>query len=475
VLPPTEYPAFKKFVQQQRLKNEKLLLRMIHYTARQYPDFAKASFDTPILVKALWSKAERAGDLDQKLADIRSSLYILLTNYLTHTALHNDPVQTERLLIHALSNHRAYPLYQKHQERLAATLEAELVQGAHWQLLAELHHNFYFHPATNKYQKESPVLHKANAYLDKHYLLTKLRLHTESVIRHKIHADSSLNLSLENLRFLLNTYDEPVFRLYRQLIAVLALDQSDESMMLGLKDELSKHITTLSQEDSSNMLTKLIQCAYYFYDQGHPNYLKYAFELYQLADANALLLYQGAVSHTIYINIITTASGVKAFQWVQYFVKKYESYLNADVMEDTRNLAEAICLFFAQDYKTAESTLLALQYQHITIRLQAEMLLLRVYYEMLILNQTDEEAFDLCVQRLRQYLAYGSADLSEARLAALRCFIQCMNDLKKYHHFKQTHRKASDRAAQKDRLLAAFKTYNQIFSRGWLYEKIANL
>lgn len=238
-----------------------------------------------------------------------------------------------------------------------------------------------------------------------------------------------------------------------------------------IKNDLNNNITALSDFDKSNITQKLIIRAYYYYERGHLEYLPYLYDLYHLGDQYNFVLYNGTLSHITYMNVVATAAGVGEFKWADKFMATYRAYLNTDFAEQAHNFAMASYFFFLPDFnKTIEFLEKLLLYEHITIRLQAEMLYLKTYYELIVIDKANIEDFDKCEDRLKSYLKRNNMPLSEQREMALKNFINCLRKMINYHYLVKEKKKEA-----KKKLLIELDSLSPMFSRGWVYQKIKGL
>lgn len=437
-----------------------------------HPDFE--ALDEKLLLKEVVDKKGNHLTLKQLQTNL-SKLCPSIEQFFVQQYLPTRPELQGYLIASALAKRGLFEDYKKNAQDQIEKLEHETISDPfHLHILSELCSDLFFHPYTEKYQTEAVLLDKAHLYLDKSYLLSKLRLLTESAIRKKIHHTEYFSFNWDHINFILSTYNEPVFRIYANLIQILQLDSPDP-LLNTTKIDLEKNIHLLNHEDKSNITTKLIQCANYFYDAGNPEYLNYAFELYKLADRHNFILYNDSMLHTLFINIVATASGVNKFGWVNSFITKYKNKLNPLFVDSTLALTEIIPKFFDGKYKEIKAAIPSLQKKHPTIYLQTETLYLRVCYELIIADQEDQEDFDLCTQRLQQYIYRGGGDLSEERILALNNFIKCLNNMVKFYYTKKYPNQEDDIPAMKTALLHNFKNLSPIFSRGWVHEKMMQL
>lgn len=399
-----------------------------------------------------------------------SRLATLIEPFLVQQEVITQPYLQEQIIITAFAKRGLYKDFRDATLKLIEKLEQMPNPDVdHFYLLYKLYQDLFFHPYTETFQREAELLNKSAIYYNKFNLLIELRLLSESLIRRQVYDIGDAQQSPELLPTIPADYPEPVFRIYNDFLKILQ-QQEPTDAIITFKNDLESNIHFLNDLDRSSIAQKLTLRLYYFYERGQFDYLRPIFELYKLADQHNFILYHKTVSHNTYINIVATASGLKEFAWADYFMDKYLPFVNPDMIKNTHIFAQASYYFFRGDYDKTITLLDNLLFDHITIRLQAEMLYLRTYYELIIKGEKGETDFDRCVDRLRAYLNKSDkVPFSVERETALKNFIFCIKKMINYHNIP------GKKGAEKKKLLADFAGFSSMYSRGWIYQKIMEL
>jgi hypothetical protein len=185
------------------------------------------------------------------------------------------------------------------------------------------------------------------------------------------------------------------------------------------------------------------------------------FELYQLGLAYDLIIENNQISSVTYSNIVSIGSSLQAFEWVEAFMDKYYNYLEEDIREDTGALCLALFHFNKKEYDQAVKTLLGFSFLDMLNLLKARCLLIRIYYEQFLLDDTLGEflidqatAFEKFIRRHKKI----SANKSGAYLN----FIKFIKKLVLYQLRNEDH----------DELRQALGEQPSIMYREWLLEKM---
>lgn len=461
----TELPLLQRFLTQKKINPT--LIKLCDYLIQYYPNYE--NLDKEKIVTAILDTNGKPLTIKQ-LQTNASKLAALIEPFFVQQEIATEPYLQERLMIIAFAKRGLY------EEFRAATLELtnklEQMQNPdvdHFYLLFKLYQDLFFHPYTETFQREATLLDKSVVFYNKFNLLVALRLLSESLVRQQIYDLVNASLSTESIPHIPAHYTEPIFRIYHDFLKILQQREPTDSIII-FKNDLERNIHFLNDLDRSSITQKFVHRLYYFYEWGRLDYLPHIYELYQLADQHNFTLYNKTLSHLTYMNIIATAAGVGKFEWATYFMNKYLPFLSPDIAKDAHIFAQASYFFFLPDYDNTLTLLDKLLYDHVAIRLQAEMLYLRTYYELIIKGNKDETEFDKCVDRLRTYLQKSNkVPFSTEREVALKNFISFIKKMIHYHYI------IGKKEKDKQKLLAEFANSSPMYSRGWIYKKITDL
>jgi len=116
-------------------------------------------------------------------------------------------------------------------------------------------------------------------------------------------------------------------------------------------------------------------------NQGQRIYLQHAFHLYQQGLKAEIFLENGRLSRFTYNNIALAGMGLKEFDWTEYFLKKYQVYIEEQYRLSTLNFNLATLYYRKKDYLQAMNLLRETDFKDVLHGLEARKMLLVIYYE----------------------------------------------------------------------------------------------
>ncbi|MBX2928812.1 MAG: hypothetical protein KF852_13335 [Saprospiraceae bacterium] len=111
-------------------------------------------------------------------------------------------------------------------------------------------------------------------------------------------------------------------------------------------------------------------------------YLRQVFDIYQKGIENELFTENGVLSRFTYKNIANAGLGLKAFDWVEGFLKKYKGALDPKHRESAYVYNLANLHFRRSDYGAVLTLLTQTEFDDVLHQLDARRMILRSYYEL---------------------------------------------------------------------------------------------
>lgn len=133
-------------------------------------------------------------------------------------------------------------------------------------------------------------------------------------------------------------------------------------------------------------------------NSGNEAYFEELFDLYQATLEQELIQHDAVQFPPAFKNIVSVALRLKAFDWVEKFIKTHTDYLEPEYKDDYLNYNLARLHFEQNDYQAAQDYLLKVQYKDFFIGLNARMLLLKTYYEL--------DLYDLALAQIDSFKQY---------------------------------------------------------------------
>ncbi|MCC6724376.1 MAG: hypothetical protein IT258_07685 [Saprospiraceae bacterium] len=403
-----EWKYLRWFVQSNFFNTDPNLLRFYEALAKHHPGFESKSLTKENLYHKVF-----AGQAyhDGKWRNLLSKMAKVMEDYFIWLELEHEPTARQKLLTQAFGRRNLYEQYEKSINALSDKLEEQCEYSVEaLQERAQINLQYYHHPQTNKVQHLGR-LQGAMDDLDHYYFSEKLRLASDlKVFENMVAGAEPIRLKTEiqvlvgdgKLRnFLyLKMYD----RVLGQLEQDTGLEKFQETLAF-----FSGIAGKLSEGDRQFGLLHLLNFAINQANKGEGEYYSEVLKLYKLGLEQKVLVQDEKMSDSTFINIVTTGSRLKEFDWTNQFIRVYESNLPPNSRAETRTLSLGIWHFHQSEYSQAIDLLLNYSFQDFKNVLSSKNLLLRCYFELFLYDGTYyplfisfSNAFDKFVKREKQ-------------------------------------------------------------------------
>ncbi|NRB52548.1 MAG: hypothetical protein HRU41_33110 [Saprospiraceae bacterium] len=394
-----------------------------------YPSFASKRLTKQFLFAKLYPDTDYN---DRWLRNLMAELNQSLLRFYTHQALSENSTTGKKLLIESLLA-RDNP---QSAIRLASDLLTNINQG---EVLSSqdyhdsffLNNQLYYQPNTPfRQQKGTQLLHNASEALDYYYLLNKLRLISELTgrsARLNVHGSQSLDLSL--LHELHSRRQEPAIDLYLRRLA--DQDKISRPFVEGLMDFYMANYSNMSKKDKQLLLWYLINDCTQVYKQGVSEILAAIFELYKFGIKNELLLAQGRLTESTYLNIVGVGNALKDFSYVQEFVFRYTQHLPSEVREDATTWSKAHCYYHQGFFDDAIAALIQYDFKNKLFTHRARIIEVQAYFEIFLQNHSYYLLFSSNLSALEAKMR-NEKRLSQENSSAIVRMIQYVKKLGKW-------------------------------------------
>ena len=413
-----EFRRFYKFVKSPWFNTNPGVVQLYEYLRPHYP-----AFTSPKLTKELAFRQIFPGEpyLDTRMRTLISLLSKLVDEFLVELEFQRDPALKKNILVEAVSKRELYPHFTQLINDLLKQLENQPQRDMdYYHAKMRWHQELFFHPQTSKYSLEHHHLQETVINLDQFYLLAKLRFALEIANRKKILAVDFDNFMLSEILEKISTPDlvksNPVVGLYVAILNLHEKGRNDE-LLAHVKQQLEEYAPLLSRSQIQVILTNLINHTIQIYNTGAQEYLNHQFELYQFGIDNDLVVEEGKISEAAYTNIVVIGSILKKFEWVQMFIEAYTAYLDPAISEQAQQLGEAYLHYHQGDYDTTIRKLMDVPFVEVTYGFRARGLLLRTYFECMLLDRDYYELLSSHFASFRKYLRRNPTIGEQRKLA----------------------------------------------------------
>lgn len=132
-------------------------------------------------------------------------------------------------------------------------------------------------------------------------------------------------------------------------------------------------------------------------NRGVAAFVREAFELYRQGLVSGVLIQNGSLSKTTFLNITAIGLRLKEYDWIADFISQITIWRSSTAIASASS-ARPSC-FLKQDYKQAMALLVKFDPDDILINLNAKSMLLKMFYEQ---DQTD--ALESLLESFNMYL-----------------------------------------------------------------------
>lgn len=197
--------------------------------------------------------------------------------------------------------------------------------------------------------------------------------------------------------------------------------------------------------------------------EGEDKYYRHRFEIYKIMTKEDLLMDSNFIPIGFLKNIIGAACRVGEFEWAKNMLDQYQTFIRADVREQTYHYNCAVIEFHQKNYKQAIRHCIRVHRVNPTYNINCRMIELKAYYEL------DEEyseptiqGFDTTMQTVRSHKRLSNQDK--------KAWGNFLNAAKGLYKIKHKAGKTTRENLQKK--LDGFEAIND---KGWLLEKMGEL
>lgn len=338
-------------------------------------------------------------------ARIRQTIHFLqkcTEDFLAYKEFQEDSTRRELLLAESYRKRSLDRLLEKSLKGLNESQIQSQIQDE-----AFLQANFLIQSLEYKYISEKKRTPDTNlqAYsdaLDLYFIAGKLRLASLITAVQKIYTqDIRIGLLEEALNYIESKGlpELPTIRIYYFIFKALS-DPSNEHFFFSLKDAIFQYDRFFAPEEQRDILLLAVNYCIAKMNTGVTRFIGEAFDLYKRGIESGALLDKGMLNHLTFINIITTGTTLKQFEWVRQFIENYQQYLGSQYRENFVHFSLAKLHFEKREYRQAQRLLMQFDYDDILFNLSAKSMLIKIYYE-----EGEYSALDSLLESLRTYIS----------------------------------------------------------------------
>lgn len=479
-----ELQTFRSFLLSPYHNQSQTVLSLFDYIRDAHPNFDDDKLESSLIFRHLndnrlqTSKAKEKMITQSGVVALKNSpekyvtdrlhdLNKCLEAFLIVNHLRKDQRLKERLLSKALLDYDCSDIYLQKERKFLKKFSKKPPMGykSHFELWS-LHHNYLFHPTTQRFKPEKDALEKVNIYLDKTYALSKFKyglyeLHLKEIFEEQIEKIPSL---LEELMEEYASSENPVFQLYISAITYFGNDEKEKAWK-ALRDLYVEHLEVLPPYEKLTFLTVLVNTGNRI--KGNTNAcFDGILSLYQEAIKHNFWESLGFIPSITFKNIAALAASKKQFCWASTFIEQHQQSLSKQDRQITVAFAKAYLCFYEGKFEAAKNKLLDIWGCHERLtphdNLSYRSLYLRCLYE---LDERQSLAYHL--PTFKRFI--GTQRLSKTTKGMYGNLIYFVGYLDKEREKGKRSRKS------KEEMLAKLEKRMPCAAVNWVKEKIAEL
>ncbi|MEM7102988.1 MAG: hypothetical protein AAF502_07665 [Bacteroidota bacterium] len=391
-----EISELGKYIRSPYHNKNKTVIELFEYLKKLHPSltgkfpFPEGSLNRSTLRKLdkqeVFKKLFESNDFESKtLLDLMAKLSVLIVNFLTQIELRDyDQLEKRFLILNSLKRRGLERQLSKTINELKKLIKAMPYRDSQFYYYAfRLNRFIYSLPATSKIKTGINSLQAISDNLEAFYVYSRLFYNNEMLNRQKIVGE---NYDIQSGQAMPGHLppeiekDNPLFSIYH-LIGQLQLNESPEDYF-NLKSQFFNNLHLLKTSGKLDIFIYLLNYCSLRLNAGDRQFLEELFNLYRDALDRHLLIENGQMLETFFININDVACSMQEFNWAKQFVDSHQKYLQPDKKADTTTLCLANIAFSEKDYDNTLRLLNQVEFQNAYYGITAKALMLRSYYEL---------------------------------------------------------------------------------------------
>jgi len=340
---------------------------------------------------------------DARIRKYVSDLLKLVEGYLTQKFYEESPLVAATNMLKVVGRMKLTDLYNS-TLRTTAQLSSKKKSLSADYFFQQYKISDYSFPLLNYDSKikEKPANYsEAMKNLDQFFFSEKLRIYCSILSRVEVSNNEFetefIEETIDYIKCNLNKVEPNVEIYYR--IYLTYTEEENITNYEHLKILLNNHSPKFDKLEAYDLYLQLINYCAKKIQTGYNEFYSEMFFLYKAMISNGIIYKNGMIPPIEFKNIVTVATNLKEFDWVEDFIEKNKDKLPVSQRHNlvTFNLAR---VFFTQKkYSKVIELLREVEYSDISLSLQSKTFLLMTYYD------TDEfEPLDFLLESFRVYL-----------------------------------------------------------------------
>lgn len=457
-----EFRQFYRYVKAPFSTKSKELIQFYDYIRKYYPDFANDKLDRKTIFASLYPNESFNSP---RLRNLALKVTKILEDYLIYLEYQQNDIQKKQRLAHIYGKRNINVIFKQKTTELLADLDKQPFRNTHYFYDSyQLQQAYYFHVNTSKQGEMVEMLKNALKNLDHFYHIERLRLGVDLKNRERIfsecHDFNSASISPNGVK------DVLIYRLFKKLLCLCETEES--AIFYEVKKLFEANIQEIAEKDGLIILPSLLNYAIRQFASRETEFLKEAFELYQLGIDSKLLISNNVISEATFLNIVIIGSKLKKFDYIQSFIERYDSKIKISFQTDLKVLALSFLYFNQGNYQQVSEMLQAFGFTHSMYKITARVLLIRTYYH---LYEEDETLYKMLLANCDAFERFfrRMPNLNSKKLEAALNFVFLLRKIIKQKQLRVGRKNA------KEELNHLLKNFTNVYAKGWLKIMIDSL
>ena len=345
----SELGRFAKFLHSPYFNHSENITRLYEYLRKQWPDFEEDKLGR----EKVFKKVFRSPDYDYKtLENHQTRLTALLQKFLVLEEIELRQNDKELLQLKMMYSRGLDGYFEGEVRKIKGNLEKTGVRNAEYHLSQYKTSDWLlFHPRLET-SKRQAAMHENLAYnLDSFYLLNGLKIIGEQLMaKRDLNATIKVNFQEEIEKMAAHAVfeEEHLLQMYRLNLELFY--EPSYATYSTLKDMLLKHLSAMSFRDKETLFSYLLA------HTGHlglsqSQFWREYFELYRIGFQENILLSNGKILPSHFLNAVVLAAELGELEWLSKFITQEAKHLPQEEQEKCIFLGKANYAFAAKNFE----------------------------------------------------------------------------------------------------------------------------
>lgn len=399
---------------------------------------------------------------DIKLRNLIRKLTKVIESFLIQHELQLNPIDREVFLNTIYRKRNLFDLFEKSGKRLAKILDQETERGSDY-FLKQYHwrKQYYFHPRTIKDSQSVEQLRVAYQHLSQYFEIERLHMEVELRNQERIYA------KMYDPTFFNTETSGSIASDLLQLVSQLIQTQ-DLEIYNTLKTLFYENLEALSEGDRNVIYAGMLNFVIASIPKDEKQLTLEAFELYQLGIDSEILLSDGKITGTTFLNIVIAGSRIKELDWVATFLTHFKEKISSPHASEYLTISESYYFFAKKDWNKTHEILTAYEFKNQQLNLNAKSILCKVYFELNLYIPAYSEVLESTILAFEKYLR-RQANISTRIKQSYLNFIFSLFTLYKFQQKKGKNKK------DLKKIFLSIQQEKNIFNRSWLSDHCIRL